>query len=98
MRYRHGKNDSDLARIGSRAKYYLDKKIPFDNAFNLFDSASFYCSELLWKVFKDEYHVDIFKSKYRPDHYDYMKFDTFLDTSNFKVIFDHRKKIKKVNI
>ncbi len=95
MRYRHGKNDSDLARIGARAKYYLDKKIPFDNAFDLFDSTSFYCSEILWKVFKDEYHVDIFESKYRPEHYDYMKFDTFLDTSNFKVIFDHRKRIKK---
>ena len=94
MRYRHGKNDSDLARIGTRAKYYLDKKIPFDNSFDLFDSTSFYCSELLWKVFKDEYHVDIFESKYRPEHYDYMKFDTFLDTANFEVIIDHRKKNK----
>ena len=94
IRYKHGKNDSDLARIGTRAKYYLDKKIPFDNSFNLFDSTSFYCSELLWKVFKDEYHVDIFESKYRPKHYDYMKFDTFLDTTNFKIIIDHRKKNK----
>jgi len=95
MRYRYGINGADLARIGDRAKYYLEKKIPFDNAFDLFDSSSFYCSELLWKVFKDEYHVDIFKSKYCPGHYDYMKFDNFLDTSNFKVIIDHRKKTQK---
>lgn len=92
IRYKHAKNDSDLARIGTRAKYYLNKKIPFDNAFNLHDSTSFYCSELLWKIFKDEFHKDIFESKYRPKHYDYMKFNTFLDTSNFSIIFDHRKR------
>lgn len=96
VRYKHAKDDSDLARIGMRAKYYLAKKVPFDNAFNLFDSSAFYCSELLWNVFKDEFHIDIFKSKYRPKHYDYMKFDTFLDTANFKVIIDHRKR-KKLN-
>jgi len=95
VRYKHAKNDSDLARIGTRAKYYLKRKIPFDNAFNLNDSTAFYCSELLWRVFKDEYHVDIFESKYQQKHYDYMKFDTFLDTSNFKIIIDHRKRIKK---
>jgi len=95
VRYKHVKNDSDLARIGTRAKYYLKRKIPFDNAFNLNDSTAFYCSELLWRVFKDEYHVDIFESKYQQKHYDYMKFDTFLDTSNFKIIIDHRKKMKK---
>jgi uncharacterized protein YycO len=95
VRYKHVRNDSDLARIGTRAKYYLKRKIPFDNAFNLNDSTAFYCSELLWRVFKDEYHVDIFESKYQQKHYDYMKFDTFLDTSNFKIIIDHRKRIKK---
>lgn len=91
LRYKHAKNDSARARIGTRAMYYLNKKIPFDNAFDLFDSSKFYCSELLWAVFRDEFGVDIFKSKYRPEHYDYMKFDTFLDTSNFQVIIDHRK-------
>ena len=95
VRYKHAIDDSDLARIGKRAKYYLAKKVPFDNSFNLFDSSAFYCSELLWNVFKDEFHVDIFESKYRSRHYDYMKFDTFLDTTNFQVIIDHRKRIKK---
>jgi len=94
VRYKHVKNDTDLARIGTRAKYYLAKQVPFDNSFNLFDSTSFYCSELLWNVFKDEFHIDIFESKYRPKHYDYMKFDTFLDTSNFKIIIDHRARKK----
>jgi uncharacterized protein YycO len=92
MRYKHARNDSDRARIGEKAKYYLKKGVPFDNAFDLFDSSKFYCSELLWKVFKENYHIDIFESKYRPEHYDYMKFDTFLDTSNFQMIFDHRKR------
>jgi uncharacterized protein YycO len=95
VRYKHVANDTDYAKIGKRAIYYLKKHIPFDNAFNLHDSSSFYCSELIWKVFKDVFHVDIFESKYRPDHYDYMKFDTFLDTLNFKRIIDHRKRRKK---
>ncbi len=95
VRYKHAVNDSDRARIGKRAQYYLAKKVPFDNSFNLQDSASFYCSELLWHVFKDDFHVDIFESKYSGKHYDYMKFDTFLDTTNFQIVIDHRKRIKK---
>ena len=95
MRYKHVKNDSDAARIGARAKYYLQRKIPFDNAFDIKDTTAFYCSELLWRVFKDEFHIDIFEAKYSKKHYDYMKFDTFLDTSNFKMIIDHRKRIIK---
>jgi len=91
-RYKNAKNDSDRARIGSRALYYLQRKLPFDNAFDLFDTTAIYCSELLWRVFKDDFHVDIFESKYRAEHYDYMKFDTFLDTANFEVIIDHRKR------
>jgi uncharacterized protein YycO len=90
VRYKHVKNDSDYAKIGQRAIYYLKKQIPFDHAFDIHDSTKFYCAELIWKVFKDVLHIDIFESKYRPDHYDYMKFDTFLDTTNFERIIDHR--------
>jgi len=95
VRYKHVANDTDYAKIGRWAIYYLKKQIPFDNAFNLHDSSAFYCSELVWKVFKNAFHVDIFESKYRPDHYDYMKFDTFMDTLNFKRIIDHRNRKRK---
>lgn len=94
MRYKHAKNDSALVGIGERAKYYLSRQIPFDESFDLVDTTSFYCTELLWHVFKDQFKIDIFESKYRSRHYDYMTFDSFLDTTNFKVIIDHRKKKK----
>ncbi|MFH0866386.1 MAG: YiiX/YebB-like N1pC/P60 family cysteine hydrolase [Bacteroidota bacterium] len=97
IRYKNAKNDSDLARIGQRAEYYLDKQIPFDDSFDLEDSTKFYCSELLWKVIKDEYSVDIFEAKNRAEHYDYMKFDCFLDTFNFEIILDHRLRDTKKN-
>ena len=85
-------NDSDRCKIGTRAKYYLQKKIPFDNAFNIHDTASFYCSELIWKIFKDEFQIDIFDSKLSSAKYDYLKFDIFLDTTNYQIVIDHRIK------
>jgi hypothetical protein len=95
VRYKNAKNDSDLARIGERARYYLDKQIPFDDSFDLKDSTKFFCSELLWKVFKDEYHIDIFNPENKAEPYDYMKLDCFLDTTNFEVIIDHRSRNPK---
>jgi hypothetical protein len=82
------KIDKDNSCISRRAKDYLNKKIPFDNAFNIKDSSEFYCSELLWKVFLNEFHDDIFlgKDQKRKDH---MKFDIFLDTSRFDIILNH---------
>jgi hypothetical protein len=95
VRYKHAKNDSDLARIGQRAKYYLKKQVPFDESFNPDDSTEIFCSELLWKVFKDTYNTDIYQPEYKAEPYDYLKFDCFLDTSNFEIIIDHRKRLEK---
>lgn len=94
VRYKHVKNDSDLARIGSRAKYYLKRQVPFDARFDMEDTTKFYCSELLWRVFYDEYKVDIFKPESK-EPYDPMKLDCFLDTANFEVILDHRSCLPK---
>jgi len=91
LRYKH-LNDSNRCKIGARAQYYLQKKIPFDNAFNIHDTTSFYCSELIWKIFKDEFQIDIFDSKYSSTKYDYLKFDLFLDTTNYQIVIDHRIK------
>lgn len=82
-----------LQKIGSRAKYYLSKKVPFDNKFDLEDSSEIYCSELLWKVFKYEFKDDIFLSPDRHRKYDITKFHAFLDSSRFKIIFNHHSRI-----
>ena len=84
------KINKPASAIARKAKYYLKKQIPFDNAFDINDSSQFYCTELLWKVILNEYGDDILagKNNQRKDH---LKFDTFLDTTKFEIIIDHQK-------
>ena len=90
VRYRF-KPGEDPSIVGKRAKYYLAKKIPFDMDFDLKDSSKFYCAELLWKIFKDNYNYDCFDT----DHPDWhgknykLTFYPFLDPRHFKVIINH---------
>ena len=91
---RYKSPDSLRNRISERAQYYLDKKVPFDNLFNINDSSEIYCSELLWLVFKDEFKVDLYKDSYN-EKKDYFRFDIFLDTSKFEIIFNHNLNLKQ---
>lgn len=86
--------DKDQSCIAGRAKDYLKKGIPFDNAFNINDSTEFYCTELLWKAILNEYHVDILAGK-NNERKDHLRFDTFLDTANFEIIIDHQARKKR---
>jgi hypothetical protein len=90
IRYKPKINKPDSA-IARKAKYYLARQIPFDEAFDINDSSEFYCTELLWKVILNEYGDDIMagKNNARKDH---LRFDTFLDTTRFKIIIDHQKR------
>jgi uncharacterized protein YycO len=82
----------DVSKITKRANYYLEKKVPFDHDFDPNDSTKIYCSELLWRVFKDSYNIDIFKSEDGKIEYNYKTFDAFVDSSHFKTIINHRIK------
>ena len=96
VRFKNPKH-SDNSLIADRAKYYLSKKIPFDNDFNIKDSTHLFCTELIWRTIKDEYKVDLFEDqlndKNRKNQY---KFHTFWDTTQFEIILNHqlRKQIK----
>jgi uncharacterized protein YycO len=83
------KGDSD-SLISSSAKYYLNKKIPFDNDFDIKDSTKIYCTELIWKVIKDSQGVDIFseqlKEKNKKSQY---RFNALWDTTKFQIIINH---------
>lgn len=94
VRYK-GKTDEERTKIAERAHYYLDKKIPFDNSFDIYDTTEYYCNELIWKVFKDVYQTDIYGEKFDKGKYEYMKFDTFLDTAKFETIFNHFERNQK---
>jgi len=88
LRYKFRDND-DPTLISTYAYYYLDKKIPFDNNFDITDSTEFFCSELLWKVFLNAYNVDLFEDKYGMDNNEFLKFDVFLNPKYFDVVFSH---------
>lgn len=88
-------DSTHLDKIGARAKYYLRKKVPFDNKFDIEDSSEIYCSELIWKVFNDEYKDDIFLSPDKQKKYDITKFHAFLDSARFKIIINHHSCIKE---
>lgn len=47
-RYKFG----DPKHMAEKARYYLQRSIPFDHGFNLNDTTAFYCSELLWHILK----------------------------------------------
>ena len=82
---------SDNSLIAERAAYYLSKKIPFDNDFDIQDSSKIYCTELIWRAIKDSYHKDIFsdqlKDENRRNRY---KFNALWDTAHFDVIINHQ--------
>ncbi len=86
---------TDNALIAEKAKYYLLKKLPFDNDFNIEDSTKIYCTELIWRVIKDSYHEDIYKNllkdKNRKNQY---KFQAFWDTTHFEIIINHQLRKK----
>lgn len=80
--------------ISSRALNYLDQKIPFDESFNINDSTEFYCTELLWKIFLNEFGDDVFQGKDNI-YKDHLKFDTFLDSTRFEIIINHHLRKSK---
>lgn len=93
VRYKN-KGNKDQACLCEKARDYLKKGIPFDNAFNIKDSSEFYCTELLWKAILNEYQVDILEGK-NMERKDHLRFDTFLDTARFDIIIDHQARKRR---
>ncbi len=90
VRYRF-KPGEDSSLIGKKAKYYLNKRVPFDMDFDLKDSTKIYCAELLWRIFKDYYNYDCFDTD-NPGLHDKnynLTFYPFLDPKHFRIIINH---------
>lgn len=81
-------NPEDLKNITARAKYYLDKKIPFDYGFNHKDTTVMFCSEIIWHIFLDEFNTDIFSIKGKTE---FEQFQNFWDPKYFDIILNHQK-------
>jgi hypothetical protein len=87
VRYKH--NINEASKISKRAQYYLDKKIPFDYAFDSQDTSVMFCSEIIWHVFLDVFNKNIFLNQKKET--DFNQFKNFYDTANFDVIINHQE-------
>lgn len=94
LRYKY-KPDDDKTLIGKRARFYLNKRIPFDNKFDINDSTEFFCSEFVWKVFADAYGIDVYEDKRGKDNKEFLKFDVFTNPKYFEVVFSHHNRKSK---
>lgn len=89
IRYK-GASAEEAAKISQAARHYLDRKIAFDHSFNLKDTSTFYCTELLWRVFLDVFDDDIFIGP-GAITYDHLRFQAFWDTTRFEIIINHHE-------
>lgn len=80
----------DRSGISRRALEHLQAKVPFDHHFDLEDDRSFYCSELIWRVIRDEFEVDIYDGLLDEEK-SYYRFACFLRDDLFEVVLDHQK-------
>ncbi len=87
-RYKNSAFNNTGTKISERAKYYLNKKVPFDNKFDLFNNEQIYCTELIYLIIKDEFNDDIFSYNSNNDPKD-IDFAVFTDTSHFNIIINH---------
>jgi hypothetical protein len=81
-------NNKQPQKIAEQAKQYLYRQIPFDHQFDCTDSTAFFCTELIYMVFKTAIDVDLYEY---PDgkKTNCMSFSEFLNPIKFKTILNH---------
>ena len=77
--------------IAVRAKELLRRKVAFDHDFGLEDTTRIYCSELVWRIIRDDYGIDVFDAPAAGDKAGRYRFMRLLDTARFEVILNHQK-------
>jgi len=82
--------NTDNNKIADRAKYYLSKKIPFDNNFDVNDTTNFFCNELISHILYSEYGINLIDTTSQNQTQN-MRFGRFLDTAKFEIIINHQK-------
>lgn len=75
--------------ITDRAYHYLDQRVPFDHGFSMFSTEKYYCTELLYYIFKDVHEGNVFVVEKKHKSYMLM-FSTFFRKNNFKPIYHLR--------
>jgi hypothetical protein len=78
--------DSAGPQIANRAWHYLEQDIPFDHSFSMFSEDKWYCTELLYYIFKDVNGKNVFDIKKKHKSYMLM-FSTFFHKEKFEPVF-----------
>ncbi|UKN02164.1 hypothetical protein K6119_01360 [Paracrocinitomix mangrovi] len=78
--------DSAGTKVSERAWHYLDESVPFDHHFSMYSTDEFYCSELLYYIFKDVTEERVFDIKKKHKSYMLM-FSTFFHKEKFEPVF-----------
>ena len=87
MRYLY-ENDSTQRKIAEQANFYFSQKIPFDHKFDCADSAEFFCTEFIFKVFKTAIDVDLHEFSDKKG-LECMNFSIFLNSTKFEMVINH---------
>jgi len=88
---RHKGGDPETGhKITDAAKVYLADEIQFDHHFDLSDSSTFYCSELIYRVYGDVFKKDCFPERLQTNHPTFLTFPAFMDSSKFDLIINHQ--------
>jgi len=82
-----GKQDALVQRV----LYYLKKSPPFDFSFDIYDSSKLYCAELLWRIFGDVFHTDIFPIKIHTPTTDLLCYSSLFKGDSFRIIINQQK-------
>ncbi|MDR1983980.1 MAG: hypothetical protein LBQ28_04060 [Prevotellaceae bacterium] len=80
--------NNDNSKITDKAKYYLSKKIPFDDNFDIYDTTKFFCSELVLRILADECNLNLIDTN--TDNAQNLGFSKLLDTTKFDIIINHQ--------
>lgn len=71
--------------LASQAQYYLSIRKPFDRLFDLHDTTSFFCSELVFHILKTYLGKDLMQGQSTP------KFSLFLNPEIFDIIYSNER-------
>ena len=80
-------NTNDNIKIVNEAQCFLNARIPFDHKYNLYNDNELYCSELIYKIFFNQFQEEVFiPLKYGTSKLLY--FNTILEHQNFEKIIN----------
>lgn len=80
-------SDSAKIKIADYAKYYLQKKVPFDHDYNVMDSSKLYCGELLYFTVGTVMGKDKIETRVFDDTVQLVMFNSFLNETYFDLIY-----------